>query len=91
MNTAENAGAKLAIPVEGVVYVVLDSLPKLSDPFIQYRTSQIFWNVIRLSLAILAHVVTHTVTPAGVSVYSLEVQLILCLTTILLLATVDCR
>ena len=80
LNTTLNDGAKFVTHVVGVVYVVPSSLPKSSLPFIQYTTSSIFMNSIRLSLAIFAPVVIAVATHASVIVYSFCVQLMLCLT-----------
>ena len=52
-NTTAKLGEKLVIHVDGVVYVVPSSLPKSSTPFIQYTTSAILENVIRLSLVMV--------------------------------------
>jgi len=81
LKVTENAGAKLAIHVTGVVYVVHDSLPKSSLQFMQYITSAILEKLILLSLAILAHVTILVAVHASSIVYNLCVASVLCLTT----------
>jgi len=81
LKTTQNAGAKFATHVEGIVYVVHDSLPKLSLQFIQYITSAILEKLILLSLAIFVLVSIFTIVQASVIVDSLCVASVLCLTT----------
>lgn len=89
LNMVENDGAKFAGIALSVEYVVPDSFPITSTPFIQNITSFPFWKCMRLSLVMFAPVTIDVVVPVDVIVYSLCVASVLCRTTILSFVGLD--